>query len=154
MPSQTKLATARWATKKNPTINKVAKRLQSKTKLQIFLFCPLNFLFFFVLEEKLPRVLIIRHFLTSKLQFREIRIAQNWIYYRYQCYYWNLLWISFLYFLSWTHSNNFSKTFFTNCNNKQKQPSEMFCKKKCSYKFLKVHRKTPVRESLFKQSPY
>ena len=32
---------------------------------------------------------------------------------------------------------------------KQKQPPEVFCKKRCSYKFYKIHRKTPVPESLF-----
>ena len=29
-------------------------------------------------------------------------------------------------------------------NYKQKQPPEVFCKKKCSYKFRKIHRKTPL----------
>ena len=32
----------------------------------------------------------------------------------------------------------------------QKQPPEVFCKKRCSQKFRKIHRKTPVPESLFK----
>ena len=31
----------------------------------------------------------------------------------------------------------------------QKQPLEVFCKKWCSYKFCKIHRKTPVPESIF-----
>ena len=31
----------------------------------------------------------------------------------------------------------------------QKQPPEVFCKKICSLKFHKIHRKTPVSESLF-----
>ena len=31
----------------------------------------------------------------------------------------------------------------------QEQPLEMFCKKTCSWKFLKIHRKTPVPASLF-----
>ena len=31
----------------------------------------------------------------------------------------------------------------------QKQPSDVFCKKSCSYKFRKIHKKTPVAESLF-----
>ena len=31
----------------------------------------------------------------------------------------------------------------------QKQPPEMFCKKRCSKNFRKFHRKTPVLESLF-----
>ena len=31
----------------------------------------------------------------------------------------------------------------------QRQPSEVFCKKKYSWKFRKIHRKTPVPESLF-----
>ena len=37
--------------------------------------------------------------------------------------------------------------------NKQKQPPEVFCKKRCSKKFRKIHRKTPVAESLFKRDP-
>ena len=32
---------------------------------------------------------------------------------------------------------------------RQKQPPEVFCKKRCSWKFHKIHRKTPVLESLF-----
>ena len=35
---------------------------------------------------------------------------------------------------------------------RQKQPPEVFCKKRCSLKFRKIHRKTPVPESLFKLS--
>ena len=31
----------------------------------------------------------------------------------------------------------------------KKQPPELFCKKRSSYKFRKIHRKTPVPESLF-----
>ena len=31
----------------------------------------------------------------------------------------------------------------------QQQPPEVFCKKRCLYKFRKIHRKTPVPESLF-----
>ena len=31
----------------------------------------------------------------------------------------------------------------------QKQPPEVFCKKRCSKKFHKIHKKTPVPESLF-----
>ena len=31
----------------------------------------------------------------------------------------------------------------------QKQPLEVFCKKRCSWKFWKIHRKRPVSESLF-----
>ena len=31
----------------------------------------------------------------------------------------------------------------------QKQPPEVFCKKRCSQKFRKIHRKAPVPESLF-----
>ena len=31
----------------------------------------------------------------------------------------------------------------------QKQPPEVFCKKRCSQKFHKIHKKTPVPESLF-----
>ena len=33
--------------------------------------------------------------------------------------------------------------------NFQKQPSDVFYKKRCSLKFRKLHRKTPVPESLF-----
>ena len=33
--------------------------------------------------------------------------------------------------------------------NVQKQPPEAFCKKMCSWKFHKVHRKTPVPEAFF-----
>ena len=33
----------------------------------------------------------------------------------------------------------------------QKQPPEVFYKKRCSLKFRKIHRKTPVPESLFKK---
>ena len=33
--------------------------------------------------------------------------------------------------------------------NVQKQPSEAFCKKMCSWKFHKIHRKTPVPEAFF-----
>ena len=35
------------------------------------------------------------------------------------------------------------------CHHFQKQPSEVLCKKLCSQKFRKIHRKTPVPESLF-----
>ena len=31
----------------------------------------------------------------------------------------------------------------------QKQPPEAFCKKMCSWKFHKIHRKTPVPEAFF-----
>ena len=31
--------------------------------------------------------------------------------------------------------------------NVQKQPPEAFCKKMCSWKFHKIHRKTPVPEA-------
>ena len=31
----------------------------------------------------------------------------------------------------------------------QKQPPEVFCKKKCSQKFCKIHRKTPVPKTTF-----
>ena len=34
----------------------------------------------------------------------------------------------------------------------QKQPPEMFCKKRCSQKFSRIYTKTPVPESLFKKS--
>ena len=32
---------------------------------------------------------------------------------------------------------------------RQKQPPEVFCKKRFSHKFNKIHRKTPLPESLF-----
>ena len=31
----------------------------------------------------------------------------------------------------------------------EKQPPEVFCKNRCSYKFRKIRRKAPVPESLF-----
>ena len=34
----------------------------------------------------------------------------------------------------------------------QKQPPEVFCKKRCSQKFRKIHRETSVPESLFQSS--
>ena len=33
--------------------------------------------------------------------------------------------------------------------NVQKQPPEAFCKKMCSWKFHKIHRKTPVPETFY-----
>ena len=39
-------------------------------------------------------------------------------------------------------------------NTHQKQPPEVFCKKRCSYKFCKIHRKTPVPEYLFNKVVY
>ena len=33
--------------------------------------------------------------------------------------------------------------------NVQKQPPEVFCRKMCSWKFHKIHRKTPVPEAFF-----
>ena len=33
--------------------------------------------------------------------------------------------------------------------NVQKQPPEAFCEKMCSWKFHKIHRKTPVPEAFF-----
>ena len=35
----------------------------------------------------------------------------------------------------------------------QKHPLEVFCKKRCSWTFCKIHRKTPVPESLFNKVP-
>ena len=35
----------------------------------------------------------------------------------------------------------------------QKQPLELFCKKRCSYRFCKFHRKTPLLKSLFNRVP-
>ena len=34
----------------------------------------------------------------------------------------------------------------------QKQPQDLFCKKRCSHKFRKFHRKIPVLESLFNEN--
>ena len=34
----------------------------------------------------------------------------------------------------------------------QKQPPEVFCKKSCSYKFHKIHRKTSVPEPRFNKA--
>ena len=34
-------------------------------------------------------------------------------------------------------------------SNLQKQSPEVFCKKSCSYKFRKIHRKTPTLKPLF-----
>ena len=31
----------------------------------------------------------------------------------------------------------------------EKQPKEVLCKKRCSWKFRKIHRKTPVPATLF-----
>ena len=39
--------------------------------------------------------------------------------------------------------------FSTDFQDTQKQPLEMFCKKRCSQKFRKFHRKTPVLETPF-----
>ena len=36
--------------------------------------------------------------------------------------------------------------------NVQKQPPEAFCKKMCSWKFHKIHRKTPVPETFFSKA--
>ena len=36
--------------------------------------------------------------------------------------------------------------------NVQKQPPEVFCKKICSWKFHKIHRKTPVPEAFFNKA--
>ena len=44
------------------------------------------------------------------------------------------------------------KLTFSKLVGKQKQSPEVFYKKRYSYKFHKIHRKTPVPESLFKQS--
>ena len=38
---------------------------------------------------------------------------------------------------------------YCHCYIQQKQPPEVFCKKRCSKKFRKIHRKTPVSGSLF-----
>ena len=50
--------------------------------------------------------------------------------------------------------HSFSKSKRFDCNSHgsgiiQKQPPEMFHEKRYSYKFHKIHRKTPVPESLF-----
>ena len=45
---------------------------------------------------------------------------------------------------------NFTRYLFSvNTMNVQKQPPEVFCKKMCSWKFHKIHRKTPVPEAFF-----
>ena len=36
-----------------------------------------------------------------------------------------------------------------NCQSYRKKPPEVFCKRRCSETFCKIHRKTPVLESLF-----
>ena len=36
--------------------------------------------------------------------------------------------------------------------NVQKQPPEAFCKKMCSWKFHRIHRKTPVPEAFFNEA--
>ena len=46
----------------------------------------------------------------------------------------------------------FVSNFFFNENegvNSEKQPQEVFCKKRCSEKFRKIHRKAPMPETLF-----
>ena len=57
------------------------------------------------------------------------------------------------YFLFWSNKNAVLNHFFSLFLQKspflQKQPPEVFCRKKCSEKFCKFHRKTPVLESLF-----
>ena len=42
------------------------------------------------------------------------------------------------------HSIQPSDGGFTKTNETQKQPPEVFCKKRCSKNFHKIHRKTPV----------
>ena len=49
-----------------------------------------------------------------------------------------VLWICFN---GWVSPENFNK--------QKKEPLELFYKKRCSQKFHKIHRKTPVPESLF-----
>ena len=54
---------------------------------------------------------------------------------------------------NWPSSNFLSVVvaevdWFQNSPNK-KQPPEVFCKKRCPWKFRNIHRKTPVLESLF-----
>ena len=41
------------------------------------------------------------------------------------------------------------KTFVWRKNSLQKQPPEVFYEDKCSWKFCKIHTKTPVAEALF-----
>ena len=43
------------------------------------------------------------------------------------------------------------KTNVGDINSSLKQPSEVFCNKRCSQKFGKTHKKTPVPESPFKK---
>ena len=47
------------------------------------------------------------------------------------------------FFMKFLKVDNFLRNYL------QKQPPEVFCKKRCSYKFWKLRRKTPVLESLF-----
>ena len=57
-------------------------------------------------------------------------------------------------FISWLVSQEVfihSHTIFLWHGEKQKQPPEVLCKRRCSYKFRKIPRKTPVPESLFKK---
>ena len=42
-----------------------------------------------------------------------------------------------------------SKTNIGGISSSQNQPTEVLCNKMCSKKFQKIHRKTPVPESLF-----
>ena len=48
------------------------------------------------------------------------------------------------------NSDNSTKTTKNHMTYLKKQPPEVFCKKRCSHKLRKIHRKTSVPESLFK----
>ena len=53
----------------------------------------------------------------------------------------------------WLYPINLPWTSYISClvlvNNIQNQPAEVFCKRSCSWKFSKIHRKTPVPGSSF-----
>ena len=49
----------------------------------------------------------------------------------------------------WIMQNESFQTWESDLPNLQKQPPEVFYKKRCSQKFHKIHRKTPASESFF-----
>ena len=53
------------------------------------------------------------------------------------------------YFMSNKLFFNTTKFYTIYAMNVQKQPPEVFCRKMCSWKFHKIHRKTPVPEAFF-----
>ena len=63
---------------------------------------------------------------------------------------WIVVWVLLLYDVELIISNPISTTFKNEGElDFKKEPPEVFCKKMCSYKFSKIHRKTPVPESFF-----